>query len=401
MKGLLAPYRGVLAAPGAVPLVCAGLVARLPTAMTALAMVLLVQATTGSYGIAGAVAAAYGLAQAITGPRLARWSDTHGQTHVLVTGGIVQWLGMLSLVGVAVFGGPTAALLGAALVCGFATVPVGSMVRARWSALLGRTPALHTAFSLESVLSDLVYVIGPVLATALAIAAAPAVACLVATTLRLAGCVALAAQRLTSPPLRPASTRPGRHPLQHAGVPSVCASLFGAGMVFGSAEVAVVAFTAERGQQAAAGAVLALWSASSMLVGLGYGARRWRTPLPARFALAAAAFGAGSLLLPAATNVALLAALMMLGGAAISPVLIGALGMLDDLVPRDRVTEGLTWGMTALNVAFALGAALTGRLVDEWGARPSFFVAAAGGMLAAVAGAATYARLHRAPTAAS
>jgi hypothetical protein len=51
----------------------------------------------------------------------------------------------------------TAALSGAA------ALQVGSLVRARWSALVGGSPSLEAAFALESTLDELIFVLGPAL----------------------------------------------------------------------------------------------------------------------------------------------------------------------------------------------------------------------------------------------
>ncbi len=42
------------------------------------------------------------------------------------------------------------------------------MVRTRWASLLAGDPALPTAYALESVLDEVVYIAGPVLVTTLA-----------------------------------------------------------------------------------------------------------------------------------------------------------------------------------------------------------------------------------------
>ncbi len=56
---MLSPYRAVLATPGAKLWSVAGFVARMPISMVTLAIVLLIAGRTGSYGLAGAVSAAY------------------------------------------------------------------------------------------------------------------------------------------------------------------------------------------------------------------------------------------------------------------------------------------------------------------------------------------------------
>ena len=61
-----------------------GLVARLPISMVGLGIVLLVEAATGSYGLAGAVSAVYVVANAVFAIVQGRLLDRLGQARVLV-----------------------------------------------------------------------------------------------------------------------------------------------------------------------------------------------------------------------------------------------------------------------------------------------------------------------------
>ena len=61
---MLDSYARVLRRPGALAFSSAALVARLPISMVGLGIVLLVQERTGSYGLAGTVAAVFVLAEA-------------------------------------------------------------------------------------------------------------------------------------------------------------------------------------------------------------------------------------------------------------------------------------------------------------------------------------------------
>ena len=81
-----------------------------------------------------------------------------------------------------------------------ATMPsLGSLVRSRWSALLGDSPLLHTAFSFESVADELIFVTGPALVTILATQVLPVAGIAVAAVLAVTGSLLLAVQRGTEP----------------------------------------------------------------------------------------------------------------------------------------------------------------------------------------------------------
>src|SRR5690349_19952908 len=122
----LANYRRVLATPGALLFSATGLVGRLPISMAGLGIVLLVQAGTGSYGVAGVVSATYLVANAacaiLQGQLLDRW----GQGRVLTVLAVAFGAGMTLLAVAVQADWPRAVTYVAAALAG-ATLPnVGS-----------------------------------------------------------------------------------------------------------------------------------------------------------------------------------------------------------------------------------------------------------------------------------
>ncbi|MGZ5409518.1 MAG: MFS transporter, partial [Aeromicrobium sp.] len=162
---MLKPYRRVLALPGTFAFSLTGLIARLPLSMTGLGIVLVVSDRTGSYGLAGTVAAAYVLAAAVGAPAQGRVSDRAGQAAVLRVTGLVFATGItLMLLAIqADWGTPWVHLC--AVIAGIASPQAGSMVRARWAYVLTDRRQLNTAFALEAVIDEMVFIIGPVLVT--------------------------------------------------------------------------------------------------------------------------------------------------------------------------------------------------------------------------------------------
>jgi hypothetical protein len=82
---VLKTYRSLLSTPHARAFVLAGFIARLSISMRALGCVLMVSLLTGSYGLAGAVAAAALLGEAVAAPRLGGWWIGTG------SGGYCSW----------------------------------------------------------------------------------------------------------------------------------------------------------------------------------------------------------------------------------------------------------------------------------------------------------------------
>jgi MFS family permease len=275
----LARYREVLATPGALAFAIPGVVGRMPMAMLSLALVILLAAVTGSYGIAGAVAATAALAYAVVTPVAARLADRHGQARVLRPQVLVFATATAALAVCAVDRAPVWAL---AVTAGLsrATMPsLGPMVRSRWSRLLAGTALLDTAFSLEGIADELIFITGPVLAVALAAGATPVAGVLVTAALSVAGVAGLTAQRRTEPPAAPV-TRTYGPALRSPALRALIAMTVCLGALFVAVDLATIAFAAHHGDKAAAGRCSGCmgWAARSPGCGTGPGAGDHRTP---------------------------------------------------------------------------------------------------------------------------
>ncbi len=393
---MLETYRSLLSVPHARAFVLAGFVARLSISMRALGSVLMVSELTGSYGLAGAVAAAALLAEAVAAPRLGRTVDRYGQRRVLLISLAVHSVGTLALVISAQLSAPGWTLFAAAALSGAAALPVGSLVRARWSALVGGSPTLEAAFALESTLDELVFVLGPILVTALALGVAPGAGLLGALLLTVTGSLALALQRRTEP--APTGVRRSHMPaIRTPGLRVVVATFVATGVIFGVLDVAMVAFAAQAGSPGAAGTLLALVAAGSLLAGLLYGARSWRWTLERRFAASVVVLWAGTLPLVLAPSVAVMAPAAALAGVAVAPTLIAGFTLVQRLVPAGALTEGLNWTITALGVGAAVGAWTAGLIADSVGGRSAFLAAVVAGGAAVVVAASGRSRLRAGP----
>lgn len=371
---MLAPYRSVLSEPGALPFSAAGLVARLPISMLGLGTVLLVEAHTGAYAPAAAVAATLGVTGALAAPLLSRLVDRHGQARVLRPALAVNALGVVLLVVLAVAGAPLPLLLGCAVLAGAGTVSIGSLVRARWSRLLPGSPRAHTAYSLESALDELVFIVGPVLVTVLAARVSPVAGLLVAVVAALTGGYALAAQRRTEPPAQPREAHAGVGTLRSVGVVLLVAVFVVAGAIFGAIEVTTAAFAAARDVPAAAGAVLAVFAFGSMVAGLIYGAVHWRARADHRFTVAVVALAIGVVPCALVGSLPALAAVLLVAGFAISPMIVAGFALVEALVAPARLTEALTWTSTAIALGANLGVSVAGPVIDRYGAQRGYLI---------------------------
>ncbi|WP_420115216.1 MFS transporter [Pseudactinotalea sp.] len=392
---MLAPYRKVLALPGAVAFSSAGVLARLPMSMVTISIVLLVEAVYSSYALAGQVAAVYTVAQAICAPQLSKLVDSCGQSRIMRPSLVVAMSGLVGLAVAAMLQGPAWALYPAAALAGATVGSMGALVRARWNQVVDGPRQLHTAYSLESALDELVFVVGPVLATTLAAAINPVAGLLIAIAAAGGGGFWFLAQRRSEPTAsgRPAEGERGSV-IRSAGMVIIAVVFIAMGSIFGSVDVATVAFAKEQGAPGLAGVVLGVFACGSLISGLLYGAREFTMLAWKRFVIGILGLAAGICLFVLADSLWVLAAAMFVTGFAIAPTIITGNALVQQLVPPSRLTEGLTWVGTAIGVGFAVGSSVGGRVIDLHGGHAGYVVSMGAAGLAALVALSTAAVLR-------
>ena len=383
---MLTTYRRVLALPGALAFSLSGLVARLPISMVGLGIVLLVSTRTGSYSLAGAISAAFVLANAVFAVIQGRLTDRVGQFRLLPIGVSVFAVSLvLMMAAVELSWGGVAAGTFAAL-AGAAQPQVGSMVRARWSYVVPERSMLQTAFAFEAVIDETVFMLGPTLVTLLATAVHPLAGLASAVVAAVAGALALMVQRRTEPPPNPRhpdrAARP-RMPWRTLAPVAVAAAALGA--LFGGSEVATVAFAEELGTKAFAGPLLAIWALGSLLSGVITGAVTWRAANATRFRWGMLGLALSMVPLPFVGSFVVMAAVLFLAGFAISPTLIALTAWVEEVVPAARLTEGMAIVHTGIAGGVAPGAVVAGTVIDRFGASPAYLVPVAAGALGVLA----------------
>jgi MFS family permease len=383
---VLDSYRRVLSRPGALGFSSAALVARLPISMVGLGIVLLVENRTGSYGLAGTVSATFVLAEAAFAVLHGRWVDHFGQSRVLPLAISVFGVGLALMMLAVEQDWPRVWTYVSAAVAGAALPQVGASVRTRWSYLLDEPGEKQTAFALEAVLDEVVFVVGPVLVTLLATSWHPVAGLVVAVVTGVVGTFAFAAQRRTEPLARRTPTgTTGRSPMPWRLVLPLALVCLTLGALFGAAEVTTVAFAEEQGMRWVAGWLLAAWSFGSLVAGLVTGAIAWRSGPGTRLRWGSAAMALAMAPLMFIHSVPLMAVVLLVGGLAIAPTLIGTMTMVEQGVPANRLTEGMAILHTGIVAGVAPGAAIAGFVVDHQGASAAYAVALVGGVLGALA----------------
>ncbi|GAA1918378.1 MFS transporter [Streptomyces durmitorensis] len=378
-------YGQLLRTRGAWTFLLPGFAARQPFAMLTISIVLLVQHTTGSYGVAGAVSAVTGVSMAVFAPFGGKLADRFGQRAVLVPGVLIHTVSVLSLTVLALSDAPLWALFVAAVPTGASQPQISPMVRARWGVKLQDSPLAGTAAAFESVTDELTFVLGPLFATALCTTIDPAAGLFTEAGLTLVGGLLFAAQKSTQP--KPAS-REEHARVEHVsalripGVRVLIVTFLGIGAVFGGMQVSLAAFTESIGEPGLNGVLYGTFAAGNMLSGLVCGAIAWKIAPQRRLLVGYAALTLMASGLWAAHSVVLLAGLGLLVGVCIAPALITGYTLVDRLVDPSGRTEAFTWLTGAVALGQAAAVTVAGQLEDRFWDGAGFLVPLGGTALA-------------------
>ena len=367
------PYKAIFIAPGAKGFATAAFVARLPVAMAPIGIVTMLSQNRGEYWLAGAVAATFALANAIAAPQISRLVDRLGQYRLLVPTTALSVVAFTLLMIAAHQRWPSWTLFVTALFA--ASMPsISAMVRARWTELFRDRPELSTAFAFESAADELVYIAGASLSVGLSVALFAEAGVLASTVLLGLGTTAFVMQRGTEPPLRRSERASASSAILLRPVQLITLAMVFVGAIFATAEVSIVALTRELGNPDAASFVIGVYASGSFIVGVIIGGLKLRAALHRQLFVAIGALLMTTVPLLLADTVPLLALTIFLSGIAVSPTFITAFGLVEQRVPPAVLTEGVTWVGTGIGIGMALGAFLSGWVVDTFGARNGFWL---------------------------
>jgi MFS family permease len=345
------------------------LVARLPLAMTGLAIVLRVSRASGSYGEAGAITAVYVVAGAIGSPVWGRLADRSGRRLILVVTAVASAVGLLALSAVPVH--DTWEMAGVALLAGAGEPPVSAAVRSLWPRLVqgGSRDALY---AIDSTLQELTFVAGPALVALLGTVSGTAAPLVASAIFSLVGTLAVALHPAVSAPgLRLARTGRAHSAALFSLVLVGLLLIFGCAMV----QIGVVGFATAHKAPGQSGLLLAVWSLGAISGGLCAGARV-NAAGEAGLMGALGASGVGLLLVIAAPDIALLYPLIFLAGLGLVPALGAMYNLAGKLAPAAGAVEAFGWLSGGTQTGIAGGSALGGVVLQHFGTRTTFAVAA-------------------------
>jgi MFS family permease len=312
---------------------------------------------------------------------VSRLVDRYGQRRIMIPGTIVAVAALSSLMLATHYRAPSWTLFLFAVLAG--TMPsMSAFVRARWTHIYRGSQKLHTAFAFESVVDEVIFMTGPIVAIGLSVGLFPEAGPLVATTLLALGNFLFAAQTSTEPPVHAQDKSGGKSVIRLGSLQILVLTLIAIGAIFGTAEVTAVAFAEAQGDKASAGFALSAYAAGSLVAGLAFGALKLKLALPRQLLLAIALAALTTLPLMMVASIPTLAVVLFVAGVAVSPTIIISMALVEKIVPSSKLTEGMTWAITGIGIGMAAGSSASGWFIDNLGPTSGFFVSMLAGFIA-------------------
>jgi MFS family permease len=363
----LSAYRELFALPKFGSSLFAAVAGKLKPGISSVALLLEVAHYRG-FGQAAVVVSVSALAGA-TVPLRGRLMDRQGYARVMVPG-LVVYLGALTVLVLNESAhGPFALTVGCAFVASASLPPIYIVTRLMWRAMT-TGDLRRTILSLDAVLTDVGYIVGPTIAALLVVAVAPW-AGLAASALLTAGSTILLLSRELPHQSRQEQSAE-RHwlgPLRDRAVRRTMVSVVAFFMAVRAIELAFPAWAQEHDAPLMSGVLLSCMSVGSMVGGLALGAMRASRSARATFPVTVAVLSVGTLLVAAAsfswTGVLVVAAAVM--GIAVGPSFVALWATVGDLSPENLAAETQSWISSFMSLGGSVGAALSGLVIQSLG----------------------------------
>ncbi|MFJ7295669.1 MFS transporter [Streptomyces collinus] len=370
-------YLEILRARHAARLLVGTLVGRLPCATAPIAIVLFVRAEGGTYSLAGALAAVYGVANAVGQPVLGRIVDLCGQPRVQLPAAVMSGLAMavFAFSGIGSLPIAYAAVAGA----GLFTPPLEGGLRALWPSVLRKEDQVHTAYAMDAVAQEVMFTVGPLLVTLCVSLWSAQAALLVLNVVGVLGALSV----VVSEPSRVWRSAPREAhwlgALRSPGLLALLAAFLFIGMALGSITVASVPYADDHGGDAVYGWLMAALGFGALVGGTVYGARQWAGEPARRLQVLVALLVVCYLPLMFMPDAVPMVALTALAGVFLAPAIACAFVLVDRHAPRGTVTEAFSWLVTTFTVGHSVGTGVAGPVVETGGALWGFAVPAVAG----------------------
>lgn len=359
-----AHWGAVLRLPFAARLLMGTLAGRLPLGMVPLAALVTARCEGHSYGVGAALASLYGLSVAAGQPLLGRLVDQYGQPRVLMGSAVTSATALLALAVKGTAELPLAFV--AVLLAGLTAPPLEGALRALWPVLAPTSRHLRAALALDSGTQELVYVAGPLSATALAALGLHEFVFVSAALLVTGGASTVA----LSPPSRMWRPLPARRSwlgaLRSGGLRMLLLVLIAVGAALGALTVASMAAGDRHDAPWLSGALPAAVSVGALLGTAAWTALPLPVPLGQQLLLSITVFATAWLPLCFDPAPFLALVLAVLPGMAFGALLTCGYQAVSTLALPGTLVESYGWLVAAFGLGQALGTAAAGPLTGSW-----------------------------------
>jgi MFS family permease len=396
VKRFLHSYGEFIRQPDVARLLLVALVTRMPVGMVGFAMLMFLREALGNFTLAGSAVGINFVAMAAVAPIMGRIIDRHGARIPLLVTGTVQPLALLGVLLSARAGMPFAAVAACAAMAGAFASPITTLTRTAWRHRFEREEDRRTAFSLDAVMIEINFTLGPAIAAfILAHASATAAFGFAIAVVFIAWVIFLLGPTLRF--LR-RSEEVERHffgPLTEPRLWLVFLSSFGMTICFGMLEVGYPAYATALAMPALGGVLLSINSVGSVLGGAIFGGLRLRAPVERQFACVLGLMAIPVFLHTLVSSTVAFAVVAFLAGGMIAPSIAAQSVLISRFAPARYATEAFTWSSTFIVSGLGAGMALGGFLVETTGLRSAFATGAAIVATMAVIGLAVTSRAAR------
>lgn len=365
------PYREIFGIKGSLAFSFAGIVARFPIAMITISIVVMISAYSNSFLLPSFVATTFIAAIALISPNISRLADKYGQRKIGLPASFISALSLMLIVIAAHFHWPDYILFIAAIMAG-AMPSFGSFSRARWSHVLAGKPILRSAFAFESLVDEMIFMIGPILVMNLATFFFPEAGMIAAIIILLIGSVWFCLQTKTEPNVIKINNKHNHAAIFDLPVLIIALTLSAIGGIFGVIEVTTIAYTKVVHLEKFAYLPLTAYASGSFITGILYGLLKIMIPLRKQLLFMSALIVITALPFFFVTNLWVLTLMCFVAGAACSPTIIICMSLLESLCNKQKFTESMTWAITGMTLGAAIGMAIAGLLIDHYGPLNAF-----------------------------
>jgi MFS family permease len=383
---MFSAYTTLFRTPGAMKFSLAALIGRMPVSMDSLALIFIVVAASDSYALAGALSATASIVVSIAMPYWARVSDRIGQRALLMRVVPIKLIGLGVFLALVLNHAPTWSWFISIIIAESTSVNLGGLVRRRWLHILSpdkTTTAednsdrhlVNTAYSLEALNDEFVFIAGPIIATACATSIAPSAGLIAGMIFLVIGVPLFALQSATEPPASPKRTiDPHPHVILRKSLQAIVLPTLFIGAFFGAVAIVTVSFTDELGHKSQSGLLLALWACGSAIAAILNGLIKWRISHAARFLFFLLSLTLLSVPFLFVDSIFWLAVALFFNGFAIAPLIVGAYGVAQTSVPSEQITEALSWVIAGMPLGGAISSATAGWVIDNYGAQTAYWL---------------------------